>query len=290
MKLCVLLFAVISAASSLKLNFGCTDIAWVYNEIRYPCGGSIELYGDNDTLVEISGEHVSGKTNEDAQALQISDDRELFTRIPRGIEKFFPNLKGLNFMARKLTSISKEDLEPFPNLLVFVVQEASLIFLDGDLFKYNPKLKYMQFNNVNIRHVGYDFFIGLNDLEVVLFSNNPCINMYAQSPETILEIKRKISEQCPPMETTSVETTVATVTESETEKCTEACLTKIESLNAWAFQEINKLKDEVITAKITHEEEINQLKGSVLELTTTISNQERLLVEIEKLIREIEFN
>lgn len=89
--------------------------------------------------------------------------------IPRMIDNFLPNLKAIRFEQTELKSISKFDIEPFPELTTFVLIRNKLTFLDGDLFEYNTKIKSFTLNETNILIINGAILMNLQHLSVIDF-------------------------------------------------------------------------------------------------------------------------
>lgn len=142
---------------------------------------------------------MDGKSNADVQSLHVQLDLQL-SRMPRGIGDFFPNLKYMNWHFSALTEITAEDLRPFPGLVAFFVVHNNLISLDGDLFKYNPRLEWISLSGNNIQHVGQDLLMGLDQLDRIFIQSNPCINSFADSPELVRRLTFSLRSQCPSLE------------------------------------------------------------------------------------------
>lgn len=98
---------------------------------------------------------------------------------------------------------------------------VNLTSLDGDLFKFNPLLKYISLGNNKIQHIGQDLVTNLHDLEDLSLSGNICINRSAKTRADVVELAPQLSVLCPPLDetTTTAATTVVTTTKQPTEQC-----------------------------------------------------------------------
>lgn len=144
-------------------------------------------------VTQIIGNHNDGHSHEDIENF-FSNDEEFLT-FPKGLDKFFPNLKAIRIDNSTLTSITSADLAPWPNLTFFSVDENYITTLDGDLFKNSLKLESINFKYNAIRHVGLNLLSNLNELQSVDFRNNPCIDMM----NSISQLKTQLIKQCPPL-------------------------------------------------------------------------------------------
>lgn len=160
--------------------------------------------GNLTHLIDVTGNHSSGRTNDDVTAFWIESGHQHLNRIPKGIEKNFPNLIGFVWSYGSLTTLKADDLKPFPNLVIFSVIYNKLASLDGDLFKHTPKLENINFDNNLLEHVGFGLLDGLNNLTDASFKRNPCIDMDTFLSATLQELKEELQEQCPPLATSTI--------------------------------------------------------------------------------------
>lgn len=146
----------------------------------------------------------------------------------------------IHFRNSNLRIISAADLKPFPDLIYLSMQfRTKLSEIDGDLFKYTPKLQLVAFAG-SIHHFGYNLLENLGDLQHVGFQS-PCLNMSASNPEEIEELKRKLTAQCPPLQV----------------ECADSCLERFK------VQE-----KEIAEIKISFEDRIVELEKQVRELAS----------------------
>lgn len=73
--------------------------------------------------------------------------------IPKGLDKLFANLTGMRFELTKLKHVTKENLAPFPQLLMFASVSNQVQFIEQDLFANNPNLKYVSFRANKITYI-----------------------------------------------------------------------------------------------------------------------------------------
>lgn len=193
----LLLFTLVSVPQTHGITIQCDFImiTWPVIGLQYFCSPTI-ADGDELVLLNVTGVHLKGKSNDDVKALDFYLPLP-HSRIPKGIEKFFPNLIGFQWNSRNLETFTSNDIKPFPELQVLSIWGNKLISLDGDSFKHTPKLVFVQFSANLLEHVGYDLLQELNDLTYVYFSFNPCIDMLAETPESIAKLKVKLQIQCP---------------------------------------------------------------------------------------------
>lgn len=225
----------------------------------YTCIAQVENTGSESTLEEVQGEHEERRSNVDVEFLYVY--KQSLPMIPKDLELYFPNLKGIEWHTSELSTLSANDLKPFPDLKVFISHYNKLPTLDGDLFKFTPKLNWIYFHNNSVEHVGKDLLTNLKELTFVNFERNPCINYVAMSAEKIPLLISKLHEQCPPLETQTSETP-------------QSFLNHIEDLE-------NKLfKLSAFNAK--HEKIIEGLSGELKEQNAKVAEQNKIIAKYEK--------
>lgn len=217
---------------------------WDIIGTHYACFMPLITVDNATTLINVIGNHIEGRTNEDVQILDVRND-ELLTHIPLGIERFFPNLMAFRWYNGSLTTISAEELR-FPGLILLFMNQNRLISLDGRLLAQKPMLQWISFGYNLLEHVGHNFLSVLIDLHMVDFSNNPCIDKFVYLPEDIIELNRQLPIHCPPM----------------LGECSSGCLSHVENLERIVFTETDDLRGIIAWQS----EEISQLRNSVLGL------------------------
>lgn len=230
----------------------------------YQCLASVVIAGSDNILLDIRGNHLSGKTHFDVEALELKNQD--LKSIPRPIAASFSNIKGISWYNSNLWSLTSDDLRPFPNLMNLNVYGNKLISLEGDLFKCTKKLLIINFNNNLLYHVGPDFLTNLVFLNEARFQSNPCISDYENTRSRIPILNERIASRCPPEEVTS--TTVLLETTSTTEspgQCSDACLQLIVALeaNLLELQESNEKQQGKLAES---DERISELERKVREI------------------------
>lgn len=240
----------------------------------YSCIPTVTLTGST-SLESVSGVHQTGSTNDKVGCIWI--ERQNLPFFPQGIVNFFKNLRALYFFETILQSISAEDLQPFPQLELLGLYMVNLTSLDGDLFKFNPLLKYISLGNNKIQHIGHDLVTNLNNLEDLSLFGNICINQSAKNRTAVAELAPQLSVLCPPLDPTTTTATVGTTTKQPTDQC--SCEDEIEELrqeNQQQTKEIVKLQESTVQQR--------QFYEMLLGLSSSAA---KILLEVEKTLREI---
>lgn len=263
----VFIFASVSLTHGVTIQCDFQNAVWSIVGTQYTCSyATLITYGNITHVFGVAGDHEGGETNEDVKALYISSYQ--LNRIPKGIEEFFPNLIIFGWTLGDLTTLTADDLKPFPELQLFYAQGNKLVSLDGDLFKYTPKLILISFGSNLLEHVGLGLLDGLNKLTLAYFSGNPCINVKARTPGAIQELKLKLQNQCPPLSTSP--TTTLSISTSLAKKCPELIETlekeiKRQSDENRRYREENARQGEMITVQSNAiralEKQIKELKA-----------------------------
>lgn len=187
----------------LQCNFKFFNAVIIGN--HYSCQNAVFSSDGNSThVVAVTGTHLSGKSNADVEGFSWINDEMQLSRIPKGIEKFFPKIASFNCHNGSLTSVTSEDIRVFPQLQLLSIHYNKLTSLDGDFFKYNPMISWIYFKSNQLRNIGYGLLDGLSNLTSANFGLNPCITFQATTPTEIQELKIKLRDQCPALMTTTV--------------------------------------------------------------------------------------
>lgn len=171
---------------------------WTTLSSVYQCNAKINFIVDSDQnkVTNVTLNHKEGKTNNDVDFLYLGEQN--LTTLPKGIEKFFPNLKGINLTKNKVKVITKNDLKVFPSLQWFCASN-DITTLDDDLFSASPNLKYVSFRDNKIKHIGLNTFKPLTNLQYLSFSGGDnCVNDDTWETDKTESLISKLHEFCPP--------------------------------------------------------------------------------------------
>lgn len=209
----------------------------------YTCTATVNRTGEENVLEDVTGLHNFERNNFDVESLDVSNQN--LTRFPRNVGRFFPNLKLLRLFNASLTMISANDLQPFPNLLIFFVSRNNWMMFDDDLFKFTPKIWEIYFDDCSIRSTGRDLIRWLWNLRLADFRNNNCISVRAASPLAIRDLRQQLLDQCPPTDPQPPIEPLPT-------HCPEGCAERFESLE-------NQI-DELVQVNEINEKRISELE------------------------------
>lgn len=281
MKIITVAVLLIFTSQSQGLIFNCefkfSDEYLINMGSIYGCTIGTEITGGLSLIEEVRGNHLSGKSNANVEGLYEVSVKLLF--IPSNLANFFPSLKSLRIFS-PLIRITANDLKPFPNLLVFQSSHGKFENIDGDLFQHTKKIQQIYFYwDGKLKNDNENFLNGLDALTQVWFDNTD-MQVFADTPQKVEELKQKISEITKPR---------CFVRCSLGEEFDEVQL-KSEEKNAKLNGEIAMLLKQNIAMHAVIYKQGNQLEEQVQlinELRENNAQQDNRLYEVEKMIREI---
>lgn len=137
------------------------DFEWFDYTPLYTCRG-IVISMENPTLVtKMSGNHEAGREDSDVKGFRIIGDQINLTTISNGIGNFFASLQVFSWTYGNISSIDSRTFRHFPNLLYIDLTQNRIVALDGDLFQFTRKLRWIHFDSNSLQHVGHDLLTGL---------------------------------------------------------------------------------------------------------------------------------
>jgi len=181
----------------LLLDCNYSMIVWNIIGPLYTCTATVNQYDDGRQVSGVSQNHMAGRNDSDVQAVWLYG-QTLLNFIPEDIDRFFENLQGFAIERTSLKYVAKEDLHQFPKLETLQIRWNQLETLDGDLFIYNPSLRWFIFESNKLTNIGPNILSNLPNLTNAYFQSNLCINSYATSTSGIEDLKRSLAHQCPP--------------------------------------------------------------------------------------------
>ena len=122
-----------------------SNVLFIYFKFVKTCTvkAKFEVTKADTTIVSINGKKPTDELNNDVSFFYVFGKTMHY--IPKGLNLLFANLTGLRFEATKLKHVTKENLAPFTQLLMFASVSNQIQFVEKDLFINNPNLKYVSF-------------------------------------------------------------------------------------------------------------------------------------------------
>ena len=226
---------------------------------------------DAAAVDEITGEHKSGFKNDNVEGFYISSKGQIHY-FPRGLDKFFKNLKGIQISDTGLKEIHQSDLKHFTQLKVLYLFSNQLEVLEENLFEFNPNLELINLDTNKISYIDPNVFDKLTKLKNLYLSKNACFDMEAENPTAIQNVIKAAKSNCINSEYSSLEEKVKNL--------------EIESknLNSENFKEkLEKLENEIKNSKFPNffQKKLQNLKATKAmkeeeekHLATTTATQE----------------
>lgn len=193
-----------------RFNFG---IDWFVIGRVYTCDViSMNFNDDSLQITGYEGEHLSANSSSDVKMIYFRNnycpDFNL-TFVPKGFLNFFPNVIALYFSKCSIDFLRGSELDEYQNLQWFSIEYSNLTRLPGNLFASTLDMRYLNFGDNKIEHVGENLLHNLQQLEQVRFLRNICISSEARNPLQIPSIVEALNSQCPDIE---FETTTELIT------------------------------------------------------------------------------
>lgn len=252
MKLFLLL---ITVATANAVVFNCVSSSRTYFSTSFPtCSASVS---------PTSFSHLENITSDSTETVfsALAIIRQNLDVIPRGIGNFFVNLIILDLEDVFLTSISAKDLEGLPNLQYLSITGAELTNLNGNLFKFTPKLEELRIVSIPLAHIEENLVVNLEVLSMLEIKGR-CINFTATTQNMVDYYATRLPVDCPPL---------GELIPLEPATC--ACDEKIENLKS----EMKQLKDHENT-------EIEKLQVKIKDLKDHEKTEnEKLQLKIQQL-------
>ncbi|XP_070495119.1 uncharacterized protein [Chironomus tepperi] len=150
---------------------------------------------ENAQINEISGTHMSGKSNDDE--IYFNASNKSVNYFPRGLEKFFTNMRGIAIWYDSLKEIHQSDLKPYSKLEYLNIYDTKIEIIEDGIFNYNPNLEVIVLGKSNIFHVGLTVFDHLTKLTSLYMLDTKCINLNSQKDRTgVLNIINTVKSKC----------------------------------------------------------------------------------------------
>lgn len=182
----ILLFVHASVGVILECKYVISE--WTTVGQAYYCDATFVCSGSQTIVESVRGSHALGKSHFDVNAFMV--ENKVLKRLYKGIENFFPNIIAIHIENSRMEEINADDLKPFLNMTRLTVPSNKLVSIDGDLFKFTPKMQFIHFQNNLIEYVQENLLSNLNFDKIidVNFANNVCINIDADTPQKIKQL------------------------------------------------------------------------------------------------------
>jgi len=161
---------------------------WVNNNLNIITEESAEISG-------VSGIHQGSRSNGDVLGFHASYKTMQF--FPKGLDKFFKNIKEIGIRQCQLKEIHQSDLKGFPYLVDFELDDNAIEVIEEGLFDFNPDLESVEFFESGIIHIDPNVFDHLNKLSNFFLFSAPCFGEpLIESSGHIQEIINRVKSNC----------------------------------------------------------------------------------------------
>lgn len=161
------------------------------------CGVSgLKISSTDDTITSVNGQSVPLT---DVNIVHIFHQQ--INYFPKGLDKFFPNLEAIQLSYTPLKSIKQADVKPFGSKLKkFILGGNQIEDLDSDLFEFNSELRWIGFQENQLKTVGKNILKPLTKLQRAYFDDNKCIKKAALNANELPGLVLELEEKCKPEE------------------------------------------------------------------------------------------
>lgn len=178
------------ASLRLNCNFGRNS------ETFYLCQiSNLRVDSTNTTVDSVSGFHQKRLNNKNVTGFVIEDSPSM-EFMPKAFDQFFPDIVAITVFNAGLSVITETDLQPFPKLRIFAVENCKMTSLEFRLFLYNPELKVISFRYNQLASIDDRVFDYIDDLEKLDLSKNVCIDKKANDRYKVRRLIKEISAKC----------------------------------------------------------------------------------------------
>lgn len=117
----------------------------------------------NSRILEVSGSHRQGKSNQDVATFYVFNEDAKF--IPKRLGFIFPYLKTLMITKSNVRLIEFRDFRNLKRLSKLHLPENNIEKVPFCVFKYVENLEVIDFNGNNIKELNEDTFVNLPNLQ-----------------------------------------------------------------------------------------------------------------------------
>lgn len=187
-------------------------------------------FREESIITSVSGTHSFGKSNDDLRVFYINS--KTVNYFPKGIEKTFKNLQGIELTNSSLQEITQSDVSVFPELVVLYLGFNCLQVLEQGLFDFNPKLKIINLFRNKISQIYPNVFDNLKQLFTLHLDENTCINTYAYRNATeVQSVIQQVKLSCPYIPSRMTPLTSTMTQAPEIIECPSSCTSEMLKLS-----------------------------------------------------------
>lgn len=143
---------------------------------RYICSANTSITTDDLVFSNLSGNHLSGKTNSDVEMLVFNrtfEDQTLdINYIPSGISDVLPSLVRFFLQFAKLSKLSRKSFRNMSKLRVISLTNNLIEHIDEDTFYEVPELSSLRINGNRLKSIPFNLLIHSYKLEYLVMNKN----------------------------------------------------------------------------------------------------------------------
>ncbi|KAG5667379.1 hypothetical protein PVAND_015361 [Polypedilum vanderplanki] len=195
----LIVFSVIEFARPFALHcqFGVNDLRNLGSVYR--CLANNVVASSGNAVTSVVGTHQTERTHDDVKVLLIQNSHDL--RIfPRNVRIFFPNIIGISLTQTSIKTLNGDELNEYgAQLIWFGIVLSHVVEVPSNFFLHTPNVVNVWFSNNQIERVGNDLLTPLNknELKIVDFILNRCINNFAETIPNIVALIDDLRRLCP---------------------------------------------------------------------------------------------
>lgn len=164
---------------------------------RYICDVEVKHYGFSRSVKSVTGVHLPGKNNSDVEIVSFGHQKQI-TNIPENLNKFFPNLIGLEIENGSISSLFGHELRKYPKLKLLRLDNNYIESIPSGFFDGNPELEAVSFQSNRIVKIGQELFRGLFNLSFMNFNFNQCISTTSNRHQNVTSVLKILRKNCEP--------------------------------------------------------------------------------------------
>lgn len=196
-----------SASTNIECKYRVNSYSYPTLGFIYLCyvGNHPNIYSEDSAQISgVSGGHDGYKNNDNVNGFHAELKTMQF--FPKGLEKFFKNIKMIDLYFCKLKELHQSDLKAFPDLIYFRLGGNGIEVIEAGLFDFNPNLEFIGFWESSIIHIDPNVFDNLNKLSYFKFFTVPCVDQNINdSKEKVQEVLKVVRSNCSNSEYLSLE-------------------------------------------------------------------------------------
>ncbi|XP_070495305.1 putative leucine-rich repeat-containing protein DDB_G0290503 [Chironomus tepperi] len=167
----------LDTSDSVTLQCQFQSQSWIVIHNTYYCHvqNPVNIFTiDSAYIDQITGSHLNNGTNNDVTGLYIPNKMTFY--FPRGLEKVFKNLKGIEISDCGLKVVHQSDLKAHPKLVELYLNNNQLDVLENGLFDFNSNLELIHLSGNKISFIDFNVFDNLVKLRFLYLDSNSCID------------------------------------------------------------------------------------------------------------------